>query len=932
MTRRSSAGLALALLALGVPACLAALVPVALTCDGSANPTGIDLAAPPLGWQLASADRGERQSAWEIKAATTLDSLRGQRPDLWDSGRVTSGRTQRIAYGGAPLASSQRVFWQVRVWDRGGQPSAWSAPASWIMGVLSPADWKGAWIAAPNLTESLLLRRDFTVGRGLRRAVIQVCGLGQYELHLDGRKVGSDFLSPGWTDYDKTALYNTYDVTAYLHPGSNAVGLLLGDGMYDVVRRNRFVKFTGFFGPLRAIVDLHLVYADGSVEDVGTDSSWRTHAGPITGGGIYSGEDFDARLVPVGWDRPGFDDREWLPAVGVLDQKARLMGHSVSAEAIGAFQVQRPVAERDFPDGSVVYDLGQNAAHIPLVRVGGPAGGRVRITPSEILNADGTIDPATMGESARRGFAWCEYTKATNGVETWQPRFWYVGCRYLKVQCFPPADGSASAPARVESVAGIVVHARAPAVGEFSASNPLLGRIRDLVRWAQSSNLVSVLTDCPHRERLGWLEQDHLNGPSLRYDFDLGREFAKIEHDIADAQHPDGLVPEIAPEYLKFDPPFNTAAEWSAAFIIIPWQQYEFTGGTELLRRYYGPMTRYFAYLHSQAREGILTQGLGDWFDLPPGKKPGFAQLTPPAITATAFYYRDAWILSHAAALLGRTADAGRFGLEAERIRASFNRHFFDAANGWYGDPSTVRMGNGAGRTLQFRFPATSQCADALALDLGLPEASERPRVMAALVQQMQANGDEMTAGDVGFRFLVQALADGGRSDLVYRMIDQDQRPGYAYQLKRGATALCEAWDANDHASHDHFMLGQIIEWFYRDLAGIQPDPAGPGFKRIIIRPQPVGDLTWVQARYDSIRGPIAVRWDRREGNFLLRATLPPNTAGTVYLPVRSEALVLESGRPADSSPGVRFLGREDDCNVYAIESGTYRFEALNSP
>lgn len=548
-----------------------------LRCELAANPLGVDSAHPGLGWRLESGVRGQRQTAWQVLVASSPALLDRGVGDLWDSGRVPTDATSAVAYAGAPLASSQQVFWKARAWDRAGLPAAWSAVSSWTMGVLAASDWKGSWIAAPNATESLLLRREFLVGAGLRRAVLHVCGLGQYEARIDGARVGEDFLSPGWTDYDKTTLYDTHDVTALVREGRNAIGLFLGNGMYDVVRRDRYVKFTGFFGPLRAIAQLRLEYADGRTQFVGTDANWRTLAGPVVGGGEYGGEDYDARLLPQGWDQPGFHDLRWLPAVVCVGEPYTLRGMSAAAEPLREIEVHRPVSSRAFPDGSVVYDLGQNAAHIPRIRVSGPAGSRVRVWPAELLNADGTIDVATMGGTRYGGRYW-QYTKAGDSAEEWTPHFCYIGCRYMRVEPLPPdtdaapAGDEAGGPSAIgsgsvrlphlDALEGVVVHSSAVPVGRFEASNPLLDRIRTLVRWAQRSNMVSVLTDCPHREKLGWLEQYHLNGPSLRYEFDVDRLFAKGMRDMADAQHADGLIPEIAPEYVKFNPPFNSAAEW----------------------------------------------------------------------------------------------------------------------------------------------------------------------------------------------------------------------------------------------------------------------------------------------------------------------------------------------------------------------------------
>jgi hypothetical protein len=338
----------------------------------------------------------------------------------------------------------------------------------------------------------------------------------------------------------------------------------------------------------------------------------------------------------------------------------------------------------------------------------------------------------------------------------------------------------------------------------------------------------------------------------------------------------------------------------------VPWQQYQFNGDLALFRAHYGDMKRYFAYLENSASNHIVHLSLGDWFDLGP-KKSGASQNTPPPVTATAFYYHDAWILSQAATLLDKPEEAKTFAAKAETIRHAFNEKFFDAAKGSYA--------------------TGSQCANALPLVFGIVDPAHSNAVLASLVKDLEARDTQMTAGDIGFRFLLQALAQGGRSDLVYRMINQDERPGYGYMLKKGETSLTEAWDANLTTSHNHFMLGHITEWFYKDLVGIDCDPAGPGFKRIIFKPTPVGDLTWAKASYDSVRGKIVSHWKRDGERFTLEVEIPPNTTATVYLPVKAGAEVSESGKPLEST-GVKILRDEADRKVLTIESGRYAFES----
>lgn len=872
-------------------------------CEYAVDPLGIDVAQPRLYWQLAGSRRGQSQSAYQILVASSADILEGDRGDLWDSGKQDSTQSTHVLYNGKPLKSSQQVFWKVRVWDDKDQPSPWSPVATWTMGVIGDDAWKAKWIVAPWQSESVLMRRDFEVKPELKRAIVHMTGLGQFEMFLNGEKVGSNLLSPGWTKYNRTCLYETHDITEMLRQGDNAIGLALGDGMYHTERRNRFSKFQGSFGPQRAYGQIEIEYHDGTREVIGTDETWRVHAGPVTYNDIFGGEDYDARLLQSGWDKPGFDDHTWAHAVELVRPSGVLRGQTSSAEPLGEIEIIEPVSITPLSETVDVIDFGQNGSYMPRITVTGPAGSTVRLTHAEVLDDKGQINRGTCG--GNRGPAWWQYTKATDGEETWFPQFFYAGCRYLQLDKIPTEEGGELP--QLENIKGVVVHSTAEPVGEFSCSNELLNRIRTLVRWAQRSNMVSVLTDCPHREKLGWLEQYHLNGPAIRYEFDVNRILAKGMRDMADSQTDEGLIPNIAPEFTVFPGTFRAAAEWGCAFVVVPWQQYLFTGDMALLREYYPGMQKYMDYLASKAKDHILDEGLGDWYDLDGKDRPGHAKLTPPAITATAFYYYDAKLLSQIAELLGKDEDAEKYAKLAKEIRAAWLARFHKK-DGTYG--------------------TNSQCSNALALVMDLVEPADREKVSVALVKDVRDRGNAMTAGDVGFRYLLQGLAESGDSEVIYDMINQDEKPGYGYQLKQGATALTEAWDANHNASHNHFMLGHITEWFYKDLVGIDADPAKPGFENVVIKPTPVGDLTWAEASYDSLRGPIKCRWDRDGKDFKLQIAIPANATATVYLPASVTSKDTEDGKPVSESEGVKFLRREGDRNVYSVGSGTYEFES----
>ena len=901
----------LPLFALAIAASAADYRVAGLRCEFGEDPLGIDTAKPRLSWRVEGDGRAQVQSAFRILVASSTNVLAEDKGDLWDSGHVASDETLHVAYAGAPLASSRQAFWKVQSFDAAGQTSAWSDVASWTMGVLSEADWQARWIGASSPTsQSLRLRREFESRPGLRRAVAHVCGLGHYEMMLNGQRVGADLLAPGWSKYDRTCLYDTYDVTGLFKPvtnavGTNAVGLTLGNGMYNVPG-GRYTKFTGTFGPLKAIAQIRLEYEDGTVDTIGTDGRWRVAPGPITFSCVYGGEDHDARLDSAGWDAAGFAAEGWTPAAEVAGPGGRLRGHCSAAAPLRSIEIVHPLSRTLVRSGVELYDLGQNASFMLHLRVRGPEGSVVRLIPAELRKPDGTVDRGSAGG----GEAWWEYTlKGDPRGEEWSPKFFYQGCRYVQAEMFPAPDGERAPD--ILGLIGQVVHSSSPPVGYFTCSYDLFNRTRTLVRWAQRSNMMSVLTDCPHREKLGWLEQNFLNGPSLRYEFDLARLFTKNMNDIADSQLDSGLVPDIAPEYTVFNGGFRDSPEWGSACILVPWQQYEWEADVEILRRHYDVMKRYVTYLGTKAADDIVSHGLGDWYDLGP-KPPGPAQLTPVALTATAFYYIDAKTVGRTAAVLGRTEDAKEYDALAERIRQAFNRKFFDAGKGSYA--------------------TGSQCANAIPLVFDMAEPAARARVLEAIVNDVRSRGNALTAGDVGYRYLLRALADGGRSDVIFDMNSQSEKPGYGFILKQGATSLTEAWDARRSSSHNHFMLGHIMEWFYADLAGIRGDPDGPGFKRIILKPNPVGPVASARASYQSIRGRIESDWQHTGRKFHWTIVVPGNTTATVFIPTARAFPVSEGTRLADQAEGVKFLRYEGDRAVFEVGSGRYQFESRLEP
>ena len=931
-----------------------------LRCEYRENPMGIDTSAPRLSWIVRSDQRGGKQTAYQILVDSTRESLVACQGDLWDSGRVLSGETIQVTYCGKRLAPGRQCWWRVRVWDRDGK-SSWSAPATWTMGLLGVSKGDAEWIGPEPREETLhdnpgksesppeswrnwkakhgdaidesdrlpLLRREFAVPKPVLRGVVSVCGLGQYEMYLNDRKVGNHVMDPGWTDYRKTCLYSTYDVTDQIRVGENCLSAMLGNGMYHE-RGRRFWKFIGSFGPPRMILNLQIDFEDGTTSRIVSDKTWWVAPGPITFSSIFGGEDYDARLEPLGWKQVGFDDSEWLAATIVGGPGGELRAQS--APPVKIIDILAPIGVSEPEPGVFVFDLGQNFSGWPQVSLTGPRGAQVRITPAEVLDDIGLADQKSSGSPC-----FFTYTLKGEGLETWHPQFTYYGFRYLQVDGAAFENGVAEGRPIVVTIDGRFIRSSARRVGSFSCSNDLFNRIYRLVDWGIGSNLQSVLTDCPHREKLGWLEIAHLMAPSIMYNYDVAAFYSKVVRDAAESQQPDGLVPTIAPEYVVFSSFFRNSPAWGSASVIIPWQLYRSYGDLRVLTECYPSMKRYVDYLTDQAKDNIVALGLGDWGDMPNVEEHmGWAQLTPISLTDTAIYYLDTSIIARSAALLEKHDDAGRYSAIAEDIRNAFNNAFLNLDTMQYGVgtkvvPNELRhdFNSDLFDPVTGLYRGGSQVSQAMPLALGMVEPDLAEAVLANLIDDVQKQ-EYVTAGDVGHRFLLRALASYGRSDLICKLHDRVTDPGYGWQIEQGCTSLAEAWDGRPVASLNHCQMGHIQEWFHADLLGIQSDPEAVAFDRIIIRPRIVENVRWARGSYDSIRGTISVDWRVESGFLILKVTVPFNTSAIVYVPAGDADAVFESGKPAAAAEGVTPAGTAEHAAVYRVESGRYIFTSTH--
>jgi len=688
---------------------------------------------------------------------------------------------------------------------------------------------------------------------------------------MNGEKVGNRFLAPGWTQYDKTCLYNMYEVTDQILEGKNALGAMVGCGFYNI-NMERYKKFVIAYGSPTLICKLQIEYEDGSTETLVTDSSWLTDKSPITFTSIFGGEDYDSNLEQPGWDTPDFDDADWKKAL-----VSRGPGGDLSIEMDYPLQVMEvfddPVIKT--PENIYLYDFKQNASGIIKLKVTGRKGQRLKLHPAERLEDNGLINQKTSGTPC-----YFEYTLKGEGEEEWIPRFTYYGFRYVQIEgAVPKGYPNPENLPVITKLQSLHTRNSSPAVGEFECSNDLFNRTYELIDWSVRSNLASVTTDCPHREKLGWLEVTHLMGSSIRYMYDNYNLYDKIVDDMIASQTGEGLVPDISPEYVEFVTGFRDSPEWGSSCIILPWYLYKWYGDTRAMEKAYPMMEHYVAYLGDKAENHILDHGLGDWYDLGP-KPPGPAQLTPKSLTATSIYFYDLKLLSKMAQMLGQKKDADQYSELAEQVRVAFNNQFFN--------------------TEENSYATGSQTSYAMPLYFGMVDAAFEQEVRENLAKELGRSNNALTSGDVGYRYLVQTLQESGYSDIIYKMNYRSDVPGYGYQLEKGATSLTESWKA-EGASHNHMMLGHLMEWFYGALGGIKQAENSVAFKSIVIEPEVVGDVKSCRTSYDSPYGLITCDWrSGGENYFELILEIPGNTTANVYLPLDNKKTVIQNNRSID--------------------------------
>ncbi len=941
------------LLLLPCTALAGGLTPENLRCEYLESPLAVEDAHPRLSWNLKADAPRQFQKAWAIRAATSLEKLWYNRPDLWDSGKTESGATSQVPYTGKPLKPGQQIFWQVKTWDKDGQESEWSPPATWRAALNDPEQWIGTWISAKDsspihkdrqklhLPPARYFRKEFEIAKPVRRATAYVSALGNAEVRFNGKPATGAHFLPGWSDYNQRAYYRALDVTSLMKPGPNTYGVVLTEGWYSgYVGYGLLLGYgphkTGrsIYGKTPALLaQIQIEFEDGTRKVVGTDKTWKvTSDGPVREGDMLMGESYDARREMPGWDVSGFAAGAWeqaVPAEANGELRAPFFDNAGEREVNLGFR--KPAKLQAYPgppvevteeihalkitepkQGVYVFDFGTNFAGVVRLRVKGAEGSRIQLRFGEMLHSDGSL----MTENLRKARATDSYTlKGSGDFEEWTPRSTYHGFQYCEV------TGLNTKPS-LDTLKGLALQSNTPAASTFECSDTVINQLFQNILRTQRANFLEVPTDCPQRdERLGWTGDAQIYIRSATYNADVAAFFTKWLDDLEEAQRPVGAYPDYAPYPMGHGEPgksFGTA--WMDAGIICPHTIWKVYGDTRIIDRHWASMARFIEFRQA-ASPGFggtsIGNAWGDWLN--------FRDPTPLELIDAAYF-------AHSAALMAEMADATHRKSEAARYR-----EIFDNVSRAFSDKYLAADGS---------LKSPSQTACVLALQFGLVPQPGRKIVANQLSKLIEANGNRMSTGFLGTKGLLPVLTEAGKQPLALRLFQSREFPSWCYPVVNGATSIWERWDSytkekgfggQDNASMNsfsHYSFGAVAQWMFQSLAGIDTD--GAGYQKILLKPVRPAEhsngsaepISWLKASYASPAGPIKVAWSVNKSRYEYSADVPPNTTATLILPVRSLEQVSVNGKKAEEVGGVKFLRFDDDASVYSLEPGAYKFES----
>ncbi|MFI1745650.1 family 78 glycoside hydrolase catalytic domain [Thalassobellus sediminis] len=883
-----------------------------LQCEMLTNPLGIDVLQPRLSWQFQTDNTEVEQTAYQILVASTLEKLENNDADLWDSGKVQSDASINILYSGKALDSRDEAFWKVKIWTNKGDAN-WSESAHWSLGVLTYSEWKSTrWIGYNELfpgdsisqfskLSARYIRKQIDLEKKVKKAKVYIMGMGLYELYINGEKIGNQVLAPVPTDYTKNVKYNVFDVTSQLQQGENVIGTILGNGRFFAMRQEYKPYKIKSFGLPKMAMQLVVEYEDGTKQTIKTDQSWKfSPNGPIRANNEYDGETYDARKEIPNWNKVGFDDSDWKNLIWVQEP-----GGFPEAQMTPNMKVMdevKPISITPTKNGTYILDMGQNMVGWLQLKVKGNSGDKITMKFAESLKEDGSLYIANLRDARVTD----TYILKGEAEEIWEPKFVYHGFRFVEISGFNYKP-------TLDNFLGKVVYDNIKTTGSFECSNPTMNQIFKNAFWGIRGNYKGMPIDCPQRnERQPWLGDRTTGAYGESFLFDNQTLYAKWLDDIKFSQTLDGGIPDVAPAFWRY---YGDGVTWQGAYIKVAEMLYQQFGDEKVIKDHYPFMKKWVLYMEkSYLKNDLMTKDkYGDWC-VPPesleiirSKDP--TRLTDGEVLSSAFYYHLLQIMKKFATISGADkSDAIYYNDLANRIKKAFNAKYFHSETYSYANNTVT--------------------ANVLPLAFNMVPDNLQDKVFQNMVHQVEVVKEgHVSTGVVGIQFLMRTLTEFGRGDLAYKLASNKTYPSWGYMVENGATTIWELWNGNTANpkmnSQNHVMLlGDLMIWYYENMAGIKSSSKYPGFKQIIMKPDFDAGLTYVNASYKSSHGLIKSHWKKKKNKLEWNITVPANTSALVYLPTEVASKVKVNKEKLETTS--KTIKIEDGKLVVELKSGNY--------
>ena len=884
--------------------------------EGLINPIGFYDNLPTFSWKLPAGI--DAQKGYAILVASS-PKLLNTNPDLWNSGKVNSDQTLYIKYQGKKLSSRQKVYWKVKFWDKKGNDSQWSEVAYFELGLLHNSDWKANWISVPtselneiSVKKSVLfrpqyLRKEVNLNSDVKKARLYITAKGVFEAYINGQKIGTDFMTPGWTPFDKNISTLTYDVTDMLQKGDNTISAVLAEGWHSGrihLRRDATIEDAPYL-----LCQLEIETANGT-QTIVTDKSWKVSInGPIRASNIYDGEIYDANYDLGNWKLNKYDDSKWL---SVIEQKPvdsvlllpKRYQTVKDKETISVKNLTEPIA------GKPIFNFKQNNVGVPLIKVPMKKGDTLTVRFAEMLNTDGTMYTGNY-----RGAKSTDYYIATkDGVIEWRPTFTFHGYQYIELSGY-----DSKAKPQKDWVTAIVQYSDFNSNGAFTSSHEKLNQLQNNISWGLKGNFFDVPTDCPQRdERLGWTGDAQVIAPTSMYNADMYAFWAGYLQSMRAEQMENGGIPHVIPNNLGKE----SSAGWGDACTVIPWEIYFRTGDKRILEDNYEMMNKWLGYYASKSKGNIVSMmAFGDWLQpyTVPKDNPKMTRRgdTPGDFVSTAYYAKSVELTMKSAEVLGKKDDVEKLKKLHEEICLAFEKKYFDAD----GHTKTANE---------------TQTQYLLALDFGLLSKDKAQKASQHLVRVIGECDNHLRTGFLGTPILPFVLDKIGQVDLMYSILFKESYPSWFYSINQGATTMWERWDSytlkdgfhkDGMNSFNHYAYGAIGRWMYERIAGIKPLEAG--YKKIEIAPIPGGPLTSASASYDSPYGKVSSSWKIEDGTLNLQVIIPSNTIAKVIIPGNTNKDLFLNGKIVQDDSKMKLIKRGNTAFELEVSAGNYNFKTI---